>query len=377
MALVNRALVVGGGIGGMCAAIQLSKLGIEVDLVEVNPQWAPDGAGITISGPTLRALRQIGVVDQVLQHGGSWRAIDLCDVNGELLRTLPMAPTTDAEDLPPAAGILRPVLAGILAEATKASGVQVRLGTTLTTLVQDADGVDVVFADGSKTRYDLVIGADGINSAIRKFVIPDFGGPQFTGQGSWRAVVPRQRENSTIYLGSHVKAGMNPISDNECYLFLLDKRPGLDFIPQEDWPRCLAELLEEFNGPLGGIRRGLLDGTLEHPRLLYRPLAGHMIPGPWHKGRIVLLGDAVHATTPHLASGAGIAVEAAIVLAEELASRRTLEGALIAYVGRHYDRANLVVTASGKLGELEKAGGSAEEHSRIMVSAQEALRAPI
>jgi 2-polyprenyl-6-methoxyphenol hydroxylase-like FAD-dependent oxidoreductase len=208
-------------------------------------------------------------------------------------------------------------------------------------------------------------------------VLPDFAGPQFTGQGSWRAVVPRQRENSTIYMGRTTKAGMNPISATECYLFVLDKRAGLDFIPPQLWPLKLAELLEEFGGHIGELREGLRAGTLKDARVLYRPLAGHMIPGPWHRGRIVLLGDTVHATTPHLASGAGIAMEGAIVLAEELAHRHSLEGALLAYAGRHYDRARLVVTASGRMGQIEQDGGSREEHTRVMRDAQAKLRAPI
>lgn len=377
MALIKNALVVGGGIGGMCVAIELGKQGIAVDLVEINPNWAPDGAGITISGPTLRALRQIGVVEQVLREGGHWRAIDICDADGNLTRTVSVPPPDGAEDLPAAAGILRPRLAKILGEATERAGARIRLGLSFADMEQDEEGVDVTFTDGSHGRYDLVIGADGINSAVRRLVLPDFPGPTFTGQGSWRAVVPRQREHSAVYMGRTTKAGMNPISADQCYLFVLDKRPGMDFIPPEQWPEMLAELLTEFGGQVGEIRQGLLDGTLDNPRLLYRPLAGHMIKGPWHKGRIVLLGDTVHATTPHLASGAGIAVEGAIVLAQELKRRHSLEGALLAYAGRHYDRASLVVRASGRLGELEQTGGSLEEHARIMIGAQEALRAPI
>jgi 2-polyprenyl-6-methoxyphenol hydroxylase-like FAD-dependent oxidoreductase len=377
MALVNKVLIVGGGIGGMCAAIMLRRQGIEVDLVELNPQWAPDGAGITISGPTLRALREVGVVADVLRVGGSWRAVDICDASGQLTATVPIASAHGADDLPGAAGIMRSALAAILADATQRAGANVRLGVSFETLAQDEEGVDVVFTDGTRARYDLVIGADGVNSAVRRHVKPDFAGPRFTGQGSWRAVVPRERENSTIYMGKTTKAGMNPISATQCYLFVLDKREGMDFLAPDKWPQLLADLLEEFDGPLARLREGLLDGTLDDHRVLYRPLAGHMIEGPWHRGRVVLLGDAVHATTPHLASGAGIAVEGALVLADELRRRHSLEGALLAYAGRHYDRARLVVSASGRLGEIEREGGSRDEHTRIMVAAQQALRDPL
>lgn len=377
MALVHKVLIIGGGIGGMCAAIQLCRQGIEVDLIEIHPQWAPDGAGITISGPSLRALRTVGVVDEVIERGGHWRAIDICGADGEVQLTVPVIPAVGAEDLPGAAGILRTVLADILGRATRAAGAQVRLGLSFEQMHQDDGGVDVQFTDGRQARYDLVIGADGCHSAVRKLVLPDFPGPAFTGQGSWRAVVPRTRENSTIFMGQTTKAGLNPISATECYLFVLDRREGMDFIEPQAWPGLLAGLLDEFGGQLAEIRRGLLDGSLAQPRVLYRPLAGHMVKVPWHRGRLVLIGDTVHATTPHLASGAGIAIEGAIVLAEELQRRHSLEGALAAYAGRHYDRANLVVSASARMGQLEKEGGSREEHTRAMKQAQDALRQPI
>ncbi|MBU9133420.1 FAD-dependent oxidoreductase [Burkholderia multivorans] len=377
MALVDKVLIIGGGIAGMSAAILLSRQGIAVELVEANPQWSADGAGITISGPTLRALREVGVIGQVLQRGGTWNAVDICDATGKRNATVPVAPAVGAEELPGCAGIMRTTLAEILSHATRAAGVTVRLGTSFEHIEQDPEGVEVLFTDGARRRYDLVIGADGVNSAVRKHVFPELAGPRFTGQGSWRAVVPRRHENSTIYMGATTKAGMNPISSTESYLFVLDRRDDMDFIAPEKWPYMLAQLLQEFGGTIGEFREGLLDGSLANTRVLYRPLVGHIIDARWHKGRVVLLGDAVHATTPHLASGAGIAVEGAIVLARELARRHSLEGALLAYMGGHYDRARLVVGASARLGEIERGNGSREEHTHVMVAAQEALREPL
>jgi 2-polyprenyl-6-methoxyphenol hydroxylase-like FAD-dependent oxidoreductase len=364
----------------MCAAIQLRKLGITVDLVEQSADWAPDGAGITISGPSLRALRSIGVVDEVLQRGGNWTQVDICAADGALLNSVPLKHAHGAEDLPPAGGIMRPVLADILARATRAAGTQVRLGTTFETITQDGEGVDVLLSDGmnvTKSRYDLVIGADGVNSRVRGGVMPEFAGPTFSGQGSWRAVVPRTRRNSTIFMGKTTKAGLNPVSETESYLFTLDQRDKPDFIPPEQWPALLADLLVEFGGVVGDAREGLRNGSIPHQRIVYRPLAGHMLGAPWHRGRVVLLGDAVHATTPHLASGAGIAIEAAIVLAEELARCDSVEQALSAYAARHHDRAQWVVSASLQMGKIEQTGGSKEEHLQIMAQAMEALRAPI
>lgn len=375
MALVNKVLIIGGGIGGMCAAILLARQGVAVDLVEINPQPAVQGAGITIGGPTLRALRDVGVLDEVLARGGHWSAIDIRAADGSLMHTVPMGHAVGAETLPPAGGILRPVLADILGRATAAAGVRVRLGLTFQAISQDAGGVDVLFADASSARYDLVIGADGVNSKVREALFPGAPVPRFTGQGSWRAVVPRTRRNSTIFMGKTTKAGLNPVSETESYLFLLDNRRDVDIIPPERWPGMLAELLAEFGGDLGSIRTSLQEG--DDLGIVYRPLMGLMMSAPWHRGRVVLLGDAVHATTPHLAMGAGIAVEGAVVLAEELARCHFLEGALTAYAGRRYDRARLVVGSSMRMGELEQTGGSKEEHTQVMLHAMAALAAPI
>ncbi|GAN79235.1 FAD-dependent oxidoreductase [Acidocella aminolytica] len=378
MGLIKNCLIVGGGIGGMCAAIELAKRGVEVELVEINPDWNAAGAGITLGGATLRALRQVGVVDEVLAHGGYWSEIDICAADGTVLRTNPLEHAVGAEDLPAASGILRPALADILRRATERAGAKARVGVTFNTLAQDEAGVNVCLTDGSSGRYDLVIGADGVNSKVREVVFPDAPAPRFTGQGSWRAIVPRTRRNSTILMGETAKAGLNPVSDTQGYLFLLDKRAGMEFLELQTWPHLLAGLLEEFGGAVKEFREKLQDGgDLSSCSIVYRPLAGLMVPGPWHKGRVVLLGDTVHATTPHLAMGAGIAVEGAVVLAEELFRCHSLEGALISYAGRRYDRARLVVSSSLRLGEIEQHGGSRDEHYEVMAHAMHELTLPI
>jgi 2-polyprenyl-6-methoxyphenol hydroxylase-like FAD-dependent oxidoreductase len=374
---IKNVLVVGGGISGMCVAIQLRKLGFAVDLVEINPEGAVYGTGITLSGPTLRAFRSIGVLEQVLAAGASWNTMDIMSAGGEPLAQVPIPPSQGAEDLPPAAAILRPVLARILADATRASGAMVRLGVTFKSITQDADGVDVDFTDGNTSRYDLVIGADGVNSKVRELIFPGAPLPKFTGQGSWRAVAPRTVIRSTIFLGATTKAGVNPISADEMYLYCLDHRDNFEFIAQEQCAGLLAGLLGEFGSVIGDIRRAIESAEIPDCRIVYRPLMGLMMPAPWHRGRVVLLGDTVHATTPHLAMGAGIAVEDAVVLPEELAHATTLDDALNAYVARRFERCRLVVEGSMRLGELEQTGGSKDEHTQVMRDALGKLTAPI
>jgi len=252
----------------------------------------------------------------------------------------------------------------------------VRLGVTFTSIKDEGDKVDVTFTDGTSGRYDIVIGADGVNSRVRELLFPETPKPKFTGQGSWRAVVPRPPEVvcATMFIGKTAKAGINPVSRDEMYMFFLDKRDRPDHIGPEAWPATLREALAEFSGPIGAIR----DGITPESRIVYRPLFALLLPKPWHRGRVVVIGDAAHATTPHLASGAAISVEDALVLVEELErSPQTVELALHRFTDRRFERCRMVVENSVRLGEIESTGGPPAEHEKLMRDSMAAILAPI
>jgi 2-polyprenyl-6-methoxyphenol hydroxylase-like FAD-dependent oxidoreductase len=271
---------------------------------------------------------------------------------------------------------MRPVLAAILAEATRASGAKVRLGCTFTSIEQDEDGVDVAFTDGSSGRYDLVIGADGLYSKVRETLFPDAPKPKYSGQGVWRAVLPRPSEvtRAAMWLGPKIKAGVSPVSVTESYLYVTEDRVENTFIdPAEFLPR-LKELLAPFQVPvLKGVREQLNSSS----QIIYRPLEGLLLRRPWNRGRVVLIGDTVHATTPHLASGACIGIEDALVLADELEKAANVAGALAAFQERRWERCRMVVENSHRLGEIEIAGGDKAEHGQIMRESLLALTKPI
>jgi len=133
-------------------------------------------------------------------------------------------------------------------------------------------------------------------------------------------------------------------------------------------------LLQEFSFPV--IRR-IAESLGPDALINYRPLEAVLMPKPWLLGRIVLIGDALHATTPHLASGAGIGIEDAIVLAEEVGSATRLQSALQAFQERRWERCRMVVENSVRLGEIEASGGDPQEHSNIMRDSLMVLAAPI
>jgi 2-polyprenyl-6-methoxyphenol hydroxylase-like FAD-dependent oxidoreductase len=372
---LQSVLVIGGGFSGMATAIQCAKLGLTVDLVEIDPGWRSYGAGISIGGPTLRALRTIGVLDAFFERGHGGDGVNLFTAGGHPIGTLP-TPRVAGDDVPGGGAIMRPVLADILAKATRAAGVRVRLGCTFARIERDDDRARVSFTDGTQGSYGLVVGADGLYSKVRQSVFPDAPKPRYTGQGVWRAVVPRPADIvcATMWLGPKVKAGVNPVSQEEMYLFVTEDRPTNEHIDPAAWPRMLADLLAPFSVPLLQSIRAQLGPPSQ---CNYRPLESLLLPEPWFDASVVLVGDAVHATTPHMAAGAGIGLEDAIVLAEELGRQATVASALQAFQARRWERCRMVVENSGRLGEIEIAGGDKAEHTRIMHETLMCLVQPI
>jgi 2-polyprenyl-6-methoxyphenol hydroxylase-like FAD-dependent oxidoreductase len=374
LARSTKVLIVGGGVGGMSCAICMRRAGMQVDLVEIDPNWKIYGAGITITGPTLRALQQLGVLDQVKQQGATWNGAYVFSRSGQRLQELDIPPLAD--DLPATGGIMRPALHSILSSRTLEQGVKVRLGTTVDRIVQSSAGVDVTLTDGHRALYDLVVSSDGISSKMREQIFPDAPRPKFTGQMIYRIVAerPASVDRTHFYMGEDTKLGFNPVSRTHMYMFLLEHRPEGQWVPIEQQPQRLYELMDGWGGIVPEVRETVL--TTNAHTINYRPLEAILLPKPWYRGRVVLIGDAAHATTPHLASGAGMAIEDGIVLTDEMSRADSLDAALEQFMERRFDRGRLVVENSLRLGELEMSNGSPQEHMRIMVDSMTQLREP-
>ena len=371
--MIGKALVVGGGVGGMSAALALARRGVEVELADADPHWRSYGAGISVTGLSLRAFDDLGILEEVREKGFVGAGIRLRGLDGGVIMESPPVP----EGAPPIArsgGIMRPVLHEIMSSRVRAAGIRVTLGAEITELSEGGTGVTAAVPGGREETYDLVVGADGIFSKTRAALFPDAPAPRFTGQGCWRIVADRPTEvdRPEMWLGGPVKLGFNPVSRNKMYAFILEHVPDNPWFEPEQQLDHVAGLLDPYGGYVGEVRAALGADSLVN----YRPLEWLMLPAPWNRGRVVLVGDAVHATTPHMASGAGMAVEDGLVLAEELAANDTVEAALAAFTRRRFERARMVVESSVRIGEIEMAGGNQMDANVMLGDTMQKLQQP-
>lgn len=371
--MIARALVVGGGVGGMSAGLAMARRGVAVELVDIDPQWRSYGAGISVTGLSLRAFEHLGILDEVREQGFVGAGIRLRTPDG----TVVMESPPPAEDAPPverSGGIMRPALHAILQRRVREAGVAVTLGVQPTGFTERGDGVEVTLSDGSTRTVDVVVAADGIFSKTRQMLFPDAGSPKFTGQGCWRIVADRPAtvDRAEMYIGGPVKLGINPISDDKLYAFILEHVPDNPWFADEDMLPHVAQLLAPFGGDIAEIRENLGPNSMVN----YRPLEWLLLPLPWHRGRVVLIGDAVHATTPHMASGAGAAAEDGLALAEELAKTDDVEAALTAFGQRRFERVRMVVENSVRIGEIEMSGGNQVDANKMLGGTMQKLKEP-
>jgi 2-polyprenyl-6-methoxyphenol hydroxylase-like FAD-dependent oxidoreductase len=372
-------LIVGGGIAGMSLAVALRSSDIRADIVEANARWTALGMGISLTGPTCRALKSLGLLDQCVAAGFGVTRIGQIEPDALEVTYTGEAPRLAGPAYPASLGIMRPAFHRILVDASRDAGANVRLGISVTRLEQTPEMVHVTFTDGSVGRYDLVVGADGINSVVRQLVWGTEITPRFTGQSVWRITVPRQPEVEaivTVQGGRNANVGFNPVSTEQMYVFIVQNTPEKVRLPDD--PSVAAALarqqLEGYGGLVDRAREQITDGS----QVLMRPIEVILVPPPWYRGRVLLIGDAAHATTPHTASGAGLAIEDAVVLGELLRPATPIAQVLEEFMARRYERCRQVVEHSLQVAEWEKQPELAVTNpSQVLQGLRQLLAQPI
>lgn len=346
-------LIIGAGIGGLSAAIALGRDGHAVTIIERDPQWSVYGVGIIQQANVVRAMDQLGLLDEFLDAACGFDAVEIFIPSGAMVARLPTPNLVPGR--PANVGIGRRALQKVLGDCAVKLGAEIRLGLTVETMNDDGDAVQIGFSNGETASFDFVVGADGVYSQTRHAILPNAEKPEFTGQGVWRYNFPRPEGMDALQVfNGPVGCGLVPMNAEQMYLFATTPEPENTRYPRQGLASVMRGKLMQLAPRIQELAAQITDDD----SVVYRPLEAMMVHGPWSKGRVVLLGDAVHATTPHLGQGAGMAIEDAIVLADEISKADTLEAGFAAYRDRRYERCRYIVESSlaichGQLGKAE------------------------
>jgi 2-polyprenyl-6-methoxyphenol hydroxylase-like FAD-dependent oxidoreductase len=341
---VSRILIVGGGIAGLALRAALRDSGCRVDLIERNTRWAPVGGGLAVQPNAMRALASLGVGEAVEAAGTVVTSWVFADPGGGVLCEVDLASVWG--DVGPLVGIARRELhAALLAGAMSPC----RCGVTVGSLRDHGGEVAVVFSDGTSATYDVVVGADGVHSALRHDV---FGGPApvYGGQVVWRSLsavgAGGARPVVQFWLGDGCFFGLCPAGDVCTYGFANVAGPCAD--------DPVAGRLERLRRRFGGFGPSVqqhLNGLRNDREIHWAPI--EWLPRDvWRRGRVVLIGDAAHACSPMMGQGGSMAIEDAVVLGGLLGEGGDIDKALDEFVGRRRARVEWVRQQSHAVGEL-------------------------
>jgi 2-polyprenyl-6-methoxyphenol hydroxylase-like FAD-dependent oxidoreductase len=345
---IERVLIVGGGIGGLTLAVALRQKNVDVEIVEIKSEHTVFGVGIIQPGNALRALRTLGLMEPCLAEGFQIDEYCMRDHAGEFIARMRLLRIAD-DATPAVNGLPRIALHKILTNAATKAGARIRLGVSVSSIVEKNDRSEVTLTDGTTLSCDLVVGADGLRSSIRKMIFGHGHEPTFTGHGVWRFTTTRPPEvdHQIMYFGVGVKAGLMPVSQDQMYLLLVTNEPGNPWMHQDQLDRLFRDRLQSFTAPeIQQIRDQIRD-----PRsVIYGPIEEVILPSPWYRGRVLLIGDAAHASSPHVSQGATMAIEDAVVLAELVGEGHSCEATLSRFMVRRYDRCKFVQDVSRLVG---------------------------
>jgi salicylate hydroxylase len=360
MDVALRAVVVGGGIGGIAAAVALAQSGIDVQVYEQAQQLTEVGAGVSLAPNGLRMLQRLGAGERIGRVGARYSSSQLRLFDGRVLPHEPYQFALAGQNV----GIHRADLVALLAGLLPTGAV--RTGYRCTGFSQDDTSATVGFANGSTATADVVIGADGIHSVLQGFVVAP-AEPVFSGVVAYRGLVPRLEDYPAgtirMWMGEGRHFLVFPVRAGQLLNYVgfvqSDTAVRESWSAQGDpaalaahfagWDPVIGQVIAAISGPGGsGFQWGMYD----------------RVPLPrWSTGRLTLLGDAAHPMLPHLGQGANQALEDAVVLATLLgsASPAGVPRALAAYEGLRRDR-----TARVQLGSRRQGAGYDSSGSRLI-----------
>jgi 2-polyprenyl-6-methoxyphenol hydroxylase-like FAD-dependent oxidoreductase len=343
--------VIGGGIGGLAAAIALRRVGVDAHVYESAPSLRAAGAGLLLSPNAMQLLGRLGVADAVAAAGVRVEGGELHDARSGLLQRVDFSDAVSRYGAPTVA-IHRQRLHAILAAALPPDRLHLAAACVG---VETADGrARIRFADGGLVDAGLAVGADGLRSTTRTHVAPA-ARLRYSGQTSWRGVADFAPPAGGAVASREIwdagrRFGYAPVAPGETYWFATLDAPAGETDPPLGAPARLARTFAAFPAPVGA-----LVAATDAERVVRTDIHDVEPFRGWSRGRVVLLGDAAHATTPNLGQGAAQAIEDAWVLADRVAALGVGDAALRAYEAVREPRARHVILRSRQLGRVAHA----------------------
>lgn len=348
---MKKIIIIGGGIGGLCTAIALQQYGFEVKVYEKVRKLGEVGAGLTLWSNAIKVLRKLGVADAVINTGSKLKRSQIRADNGE---TLFDARTDEMESKygEPVVAIHRADLHEILINALKLE--TLRLNMNCSRFEQDDEKVTVHFENGESDSADVLIGADGIHSVVRKQMFPEIE-LRYSGYTAWRGVVETENEAAlgltSESWGRGARFGIVRVDRKRVYWFATKNQAIGEQATSEKRKSKLLGIFNKWHKPI----EHLLDSTPAET-ILQNDICDIVPFASWTKGRVTLLGDAAHPTTPNMGQGACMAIESAYVLARALGEGPDYRSALKRYENERHERTAWVTNTSwtiGKGGQVE------------------------
>ncbi|MBP1996797.1 FAD-dependent monooxygenase [Paenibacillus eucommiae] len=345
----GKAIIIGAGIGGLCAAIALKKAGFEPVVYENKPEVRFAGAGLGIGANAIRGLHHLGIGREIEAAGQTLDELRIVSSEGKIIQRSNSAMIKQkygADNFT----ILRADLLTVLMRSLESA--IIRTSKKCIRFEATENHVQVWFADGSSDEGDVLVAADGIHSVIRKELLPD-AKPSYAGYTCWRAVIddrPEFRFDRRVFTetwGTKGRFGIVPLANNKIYWFACKNAPANDSHSANAGPSTLLANFFRYHDPIPQMLEHTPDDRLIWNDIVYlKPIRRFAF------GRVALLGDAAHATTPNMGQGAGQAIEDAIILAGSLKQTPDVAAALKQYEEERVTRTGKITRMSNRIGQM-------------------------